>query len=363
MKKRVLTVSLSLLACLCCCFSGLGSVKAFASYSTYPQYDCTIPKVFVFQVLNGSQYYADLVRGDDTNYHLTEGQGWVNNSDVYISTFMTNTSETDDKFYFPINTNLFDYYLISTLSVDQVGDDFTISDFDIGNFSSLDPINFISSNILSDKKIYYSRYDVAQSATSGIQLITCTAKLNLDYVGDLNLGMFHFDDVNGGLYYSTKSFTCSVIVANKGDTSAYNEIISAINDQTTSLGGKLDSIDQTIQDQYEIEDEEDFGFSDIQQQYEEKMGVLTFGTETTIQMLELFSPSNAGEAYIRVPGWSMEIQGETYQIWDEYIFYFDSIEENFPFLVTTMRTFTVAMFYVAIVGYITKVYERNFLAK
>lgn len=226
-------------------------------------------------------------------------------------------------------------------------------------------MNNVTTDRIDKELIYRSNVTGNNSKSRSYQY---TAKLNLDFTGTYNLGVLKYygdGSLNGE---DTYIWNLSVIAVPLGTAAGdVDSIISAINNQTGTLEGSIgqaaDDVQQSIEDQYQMEDEEDFGFSDIQQQYEEKMGVLTFGTETTIQMLELFSPSNAGEAYIRVPGWSMEVQGETYQIWDEYVFYFDSIEENFPFLVTTMRTFTVAMFYVSIVGYITKVYERNFLAK
>ena len=254
---------------------------------------------------------------------------------------------------YPILTDVYDYYLYGSLISDR-------------------PFSFRPNNLLvtyfdGSTKLYdYDDFTVSSFSIDDVDGFQFYCKLDMSSQNGINAIILN--DSDSGVVGTNLSVWYYLIPIVK-DSSAeqVQSIITAINNQTGSLQGSIgqaaDDVQQSIEDQYHIEDEEDFGFSDIQHQYEEKMGVLTFGTETTIQMLELFSPSNAGEAYIRVPGWSMDVQGETYQIWDEYVFYFDSIEENFPFLVTTMRTFTVAMFYVAIVGYITKVYERNFLAK
>ncbi len=263
------------------------------------------------------------------------------------------SDETDAYFTFPIIEG-YDYYLYTSLGyLSSSGSTFVPTGFEIFNRTDNSILN------ITEKQSFKFVYDDVGALTS-VNRYAFLGKIN---IGDVNsFGSIRFSG-NSGILLNRLFFECSIFLVPSGSDNGINDVVNAINDQTMSLGGKLEGIEQSIEDQYQMENEEDFGFSDIQQQYEEKMGVLTFGTETTLQMLDLFSPSNAGDAYIRVPGWSMEIQGETYQIWDEYIFYFDSIEENFPFLVTTMRTFTVAMFYVAIVGYITKVYERNFLAK
>ena len=192
------------------------------------------------------------------------------------------------------------------------------------------------------------------------------AKMPDDYNYSIR-GFYMPDDSEGDLPSNLNVSIVMIQTSKNTSLESLNAIVEAINNQTDVLDGSIgqaaDDIQQSIEKQYEIDADEDFGFSDIQQQYEDKMGVLTFGTDTALQMLDLFSPSNAGEAYIRVPGWSMDIQGETYKIWDEYTFYFSWIEEWVPALVSIMRTFNVVMFYIAILSYINKVYERNFLSR
>lgn len=339
-----------LLVCLCCCFSGFGSVKVFAA-EVSPD---ALNNFYLFPFNNISIGDNSAVGQFNSVSGVYTASGNLGSGN-YI-TFSDNLSGG----VFPSVVAGNDYLLYLTLTAP--------ADFDYNRillrkeFDDSASTYTLYPNNLGSFITYSDVFVNGTTTISGILQFTSNKTIAFNTGSSILVQLDSSVAINGRLDWA---FYLLDITNNTEEQ--INSIITAINNQTGALQGSIgqaaDDLQQSIEDQYQMQDEEDFGFSDIQQQYEEKMGVLTFGTETTIQMLELFSPSNAGEAYIRVPGWSMDVQGETYQIWDEYVFYFDSIEENFPFLVTTMRTFTVAMFYVSIVGYITKVYERNFLAK
>ena len=205
----------------------------------------TIPSTYVLSSpSDGSAWYQHAMqKGDDSNYILVSNQqGWVNDTNVYISTFVPNTSHSDDKFYFPVNTDLFDYYVVANIAVDDITSRISIDDFDVGNITGSSPnFVFVSSGILTDKKTFYSDYQGNYTNTFGIQNIACTAKLNIDFVGDLHLGMFAFLGCDGFLYNAEKIFSLSVIVSNKGYEDAYNDIVASINNQTDVLGGYINN--------------------------------------------------------------------------------------------------------------------------
>lgn len=357
MKKFVRIVSLSVALCLCCCFSTFGNVKASAAESFYNT--ITPPEL---ANLNANLGSGNVLSSDGLNAQSLYEFG---NTTTYTASSINFIYP--DSWNLDFNPDLYDYYV--TLIFDSYSGTFAPNFIRLTSYTASGSANHNLTDVVIDSISGRGNGNVL----NGYHII---GKIPESFNG--NFRSVYVSGTSGTIGKYLCAYI-SITQVNKGtETDVAQSIISAINNQTTTLMGGInsassaiqgsvgqaaDDIQQSIEDQYQMEDGEDFGFSDIQEQYEEKMGVLTFGTETTLQMLDLFSPSNAGEAYIRVPGWSMDIQGETYNVWNEYTFYFSWIEDWIPLLVRLMRTFNVTMFYIAILMYINKVYERNFLAK
>lgn len=120
-----------------------------------------------------------------------------------------------------------------------------------------------------------------------------------------------------------------------------------------------DAIDK-IEDQYSVSEEENFGVEDIVDQVNEKAGVLSFGTDTLVNFLDLFDAANATNTKLTFPGFSMEVQGVEYQVWPDYEYDLSELENQFGALIEVVRWGCVMVVWLAVVNYLVKAYDTIF---
>ncbi len=161
--------------------------------------------------------------------------------------------------------------------------------------------------------------------------------------------------------------TTALNTINKNISSSTSSITSSVTQQGQVISGAIEDAQQAIQDkidsQYEMSDSEDFGIDGLQQTVEDKMGVLAFASNTTSDLLNLFKGNSTRASYdttITFPSFQLKIQGETYKIWDEYVYDFSDLEEQVPMVVTAIRTFTVLTVWSTLLSYLMRVY-RHFI--
>lgn len=146
-----------------------------------------------------------------------------------------------------------------------------------------------------------------------------------------------------------------------------DSIVTAINNQTTELGGAIsDSADQisgTIENQFSGEPDESFNVDNVISQHNENMGVLSFGSDVMLQFLGLFQSANVGSATLTLPGFSIEVQDVNYEVWQDHTFDFAQLEEWIPRLIDIIRLFLPAFVWLMVLRYCISVFERNFLSK
>lgn len=157
-----------------------------------------------------------------------------------------------------------------------------------------------------------------------------------------------------------------------GDINA--AVVAAINNQTSVLGGKLDSIDssvdqaaddiqQSIEDQYSGEPEDEFAVDDVITQHNEKMGVLSFGSDVMLQFLDMFQSANVGTAELTLPGFNITVENVEYSVWPDYSFNFEQLNEWVPALMSVIRVMLPVFVWLMVLRYCIKVFEDNFLSK
>lgn len=177
----------------------------------------------------------------------------------------------------------------------------------------------------------------------------------------------HPDTSGSGTASAGYTISLSVFFIDKNSSSDdADRIIQAIIDQTnsinSSIGQQTDEIKNAISNQYEMNDNEDFGIGQIQQDYKDKMGVLSFGSDTLINFLDLFDPSTTGGTGLTFPGFTLNISNTSYEVWPSYTFDLKSLEGWLPELVSVIRLILPVMVWLGVLKYIIMVAEKYFMS-
>lgn len=114
----------------------------------------------------------------------------------------------------------------------------------------------------------------------------------------------------------------------------------------------------TINDQWSMDDNENLGVADLVPEVEEKLGVLGFASDTLIQFVDLFNPDNINGTGLTFPAFSIDVQGESYQVWSDYTYDLNTLYDDFSFLIDTVRTILTLFVWIAVFNYCVKSYER-----
>lgn len=265
-----------------------------------------------------------------------------------------------DMLYLP---DVYDYYMMITVYSECSVEDFSFaaeaitisnSNCDGDSWFPLDNIN------------YYHHDDAAYSAYTGFSI---TGKI--PHMDSTSFCYINISDYSLGSVPSTDlNVRIKVVAVDKGDelsdstiAAELEEINNKLSEQNSALEeiGQLqqDTIDK-IDDQYSVSDEEDFGVEDIVDQVNEKAGVLSFGTDTLVNFLDLFDAANATNTKLTFPGFSMEIQGVDYQVWPDYHYDLSELENQFGALIEVVRWGCVMVVWLAVLNYLVKAYDTIF---
>lgn len=264
-------------------------------------------------------------------------------------------------FVFPYSPDLYDYYVLgsfySGLDPTLVDSSFFPSDFCIlgydyntGEFFNYDT---------SDLSIY--SLDGGFSVGFGV-----SCKIRFDEANNIGIHSFHFEkDIQGsGSKPPSQKFEFGIMAILKGTSESeinlriLNKLSEMQESITDSIGSAADQVMDAIEDQYGMTPGESFGVQDLTSQVEEKLGVLSFGADTLNNFLGLFQASNAGSTVLTFPGFTIDVQGESYQVWNDMQFDLAFLEDNFGVLIIAVRTVTVLCVWLAVLGYLVKAYEH-----
>lgn len=202
--------------------------------------------------------------------------------------------------------------------------------------------NSISSTrtILTDNYFYYT-------------FSTNNASFNASDVTDLARINVQFTWPEGFSRFETSSMTIGGKVLGADGTT--NDIIAAIQNQTSDL-------QQSIEDQYSGDPETEFSVDDVITQHNEKMGVLSFGSDVMLQFLDMFQSANVGAAQLTLPGFNITVENVEYSVWPDYSFNFEQLNEWVPGLMSVIRMMLPAFVWLMVLRYCINVFEKNFLS-
>lgn len=134
------------------------------------------------------------------------------------------------------------------------------------------------------------------------------------------------------------------------DSSA--DIIAAIDNQTDVIGDKID-------DQYSVDPNDSGSISDFGGSQSDavagQLSALDYASEISSQMFSLFAET-PGPPVLTFPAFHMDIDGQTYDIWQDIDFNFSSLLPDFEVLISAIRFILVALCYIAFVKFLQGVY-------
>lgn len=356
MRSKVLSylLSLSLIFCV-----GYGSSLTASAY--------TGDGATVFPVIWHNEPYLYIREYGNFNSVLYSGKAeLVTNSNAYSSNNNVVSSvgvvqyvKTDSQLDFNFSQDLYDYYLVSTVNgLSSSTDDFTFFP-DSCALSVVDNLNVVSDISLIDTNVY------THSDTDSLGF---TFFGKIPELSNTNIYGLYFSSAMSGSVGRQLRYEGFIVAFPKGESVGFNDIVAAIQDQSSFLGGKIDSavddIQQSIEDQYGGDPGSSFPVDDIIMQHNEKMGVLSFGSDTLMQVLGLLSPDQSLSSELVFPSMSLTIAGQRnkVQLWPEYRFDLNELKQHWPDFVGIMQSLTTALVWIFVLRYCYRVFEKYFLA-
>lgn len=306
---------------------------------------------------NWTKVYQDYTDGWDEllGYNIFKSES----TDGVYAISLYNSDTPNDMIYIP---QAYDYYVYATVYAKCNDDAFSFAPNQA--FFDSRACNGDSEFILEDFK-YYHHDGYFGTLHTGFSISGKLPSLN-----NTNLEAFYLTDSDlGSLPSGELRARVLIYQVPKGSDGFYENMIEiledinqSVNTQGQSISSAIDSaadqIQKVIEDQYSMDHNEDFGVSGIVDQVNDKMGVLSFGSDTLVNFLDLFDPANATNTTLTFPAFKMTIQGEEYSIWSNINYNLESLEESFGVLVTAVRWATVAMVWIALLNYLVKAFDH-----
>lgn len=144
-----------------------------------------------------------------------------------------------------------------------------------------------------------------------------------------------------------------------------NDILSAINNMNKTLNAKLEGINNTLNRNYnDLTKPSDSAVSSASNSLSDTSDVkAATGLFTSIDNLTqgVFNCfSNPGSTELTFPGFGMEIDGVSYNVWDDTTYNLTDIDDKFSGLMSAVRFATTLLVYLALIRYLINTYHRIF---
>ena len=144
-----------------------------------------------------------------------------------------------------------------------------------------------------------------------------------------------------------------------------NDILTAINNMSKSLNAKLEGINNTLNRNYNdltrpsdsAVDSASGTLSDTSD-VTAKTGLFTSIDNLTQGVFNLFA--NPGSTTLTFPGFDVEIDGVSYDVWADTSYNLSDIDDKFGGLMSVVRFATALLVYLALIRYLINTYHRIF---
>lgn len=301
----------------------------------------------------GYAYISENV--DDNEVYSLNNASYASMDELWIG----DTKSYFDLLYMP---DLYDYYLIGSV---------------YGNASSASEFSFYPNEVritsyMCDENAVVTLENLKVYHHDMVGTIGFTFSCKIPQVEDTMISYVRFKSnvlKSVPAKLKCKMYIVRVEKSNTGDVDALiAEKLDAINNSINNQGSNIsesiehamNEINNAIENQYSVSEKENFGVEDIIDQVNEKAGVLSFGTDTLVNFLDLFDAANATNTKLTFPGFSMEIQGVDYQVWPDYHYDLSELENQFGALIEFVRWSCVMVVWLAVLNYLVKAYDAIF---
>lgn len=144
-----------------------------------------------------------------------------------------------------------------------------------------------------------------------------------------------------------------------------NDILSAINNMNKTLNAKLEGINNTLNRNYnDFTKPSDSAVSSASDSLSDTSdvkaatGLFTSIDNLTQGVFNLFA--NPGSTTLTFPGFGMEVDGVSYNVWSDTDYNLSDIDDKFSGLMSVVRFATSLLVYLALIRYLINTYHRIF---
>ena len=306
----------------------------------------------------GNNLYYVTNPDENNTYHFSN----PNLSDISRIVFYPGATAQvpDQPFNFPADFELYDYYLLGALYSNSK--DVSLSSFKPSGLA----VRYKDANTDTIKNYDLSNLNIYNIDNQNVLGFGFSVQVDFESADNIGVASIQFlNDVNGSGSKPANQiaeFGILSVPVGTDEVTVMTQILDKLSEMKSSITGSIDAagdkVADAIENQYAVSDTEDFGVGQLADQVEEKLGVLSFGADTLNNFLGLFQASNAGSTVLTFPGFTINVQGESYRVWNDIQFDLSFLEENFGFLIDTVRTVTVLCVWLAVLGYLVKAYEH-----
>ena len=192
---------------------------------------------------------------------------------------------------------------------------------------------YVSYNLYNATKQTWLLNDAPSSYTDPINLSDIPANLDADRAQDILTAL---NNINSSVTTAEKE-------ARKRLESINNSINNNYNDLTRPPDSAVDSASGTLSDTSDVT---------------AKTGLFTSIDNLTQGVFNLFS--NPGSTTLTFPGFGMEINGVSYDVWADTNYNLSDLDNKFGGLVSVVRFATSLLVYLALIRYLVNTYHRIF---
>ena len=309
-----------------------------------------VPSVYAYDTSGAYLFGGEMSFLSDNNKYKYESSALYTN----VKTLLI------DPEYMSINCtfapNLYDYFFVLTV-------------YGHSNFTlAPDNISLVTDDCNNSVKTYYTLintkyyhhdnvdqqgFTVVGQMPSGMTNTNITGVRFIDNSGGNILRTFYFE---GLVISSKKSNDTSAVLS--GILTGVEEIIG----QNQRIENVTQSVKDSIEEQWNVDNNDDMSTNDTVQKAEEKMGIFTFATDTVVSFVDLFDPDtiDAEGTLLTFPGFKMKVGRQEYQIWQNIQYDLVELNSQFGGLMTAVRFATVSLVWLALFNYLWKAKDQIF---
>ena len=337
------------LCSLLLCLSGFSPVVSYA-YDEEFDFNITCVNYVNNPLPEGVHVFSsdDVVYDDELGYFtflssLTE--------DVYAVSVRVDGST------FEMITDAYDYYFIGTLYSDVPVSECSFAPNNLGiSIINCDDVEYKS----LERVKYYHHDNVDYTGFTIVGKMPDLTSSSISYIDFI-------DSTYGTLPASQVNLKMQIVRVEKSDTSELDlliqisdkldEINESINnnaaDLNQSINDGFNELKETIEEQYSTSNMDDFYFDNVMDAYYNEMGGVGQCVMYISDFLDIFSSSavNSSSTVLTFPGFSIDVDGVNYQVWNDYEFDLTILHDYFPVLMHTVNTVCTIVVYGALVNY------------